>query len=97
MSVITEIENEKKDLDDASLREESSNGDYGDNDSINTDTLQNDKLNPSILKRNIMLKKSVIVYGKGRLTSSYNSSLPLHDPWSYINGMYKPIEGDRTA
>jgi hypothetical protein len=93
MSVIDKIANEKKGLDDSSLLEEGSIGDI-DNDSINTDTILNDKLNE---RKTLMLKKNVVVYGKGRLLSSYNSSLPLDDPWEYVNGMYKPIEGDRTA
>jgi hypothetical protein len=96
VSVINKIANEKKDIDDPSLLEENSTGDI-DNDSINTDTILDDKLNKSVLNRNMMLKKNIIVYGKGRLLSSYNSSLPLDDPWEYINGMYKPIEFDRTA
>ena len=31
--------------------------------------------------RTLILKKLQIDYGKGRLTSSYNSTLPLHYPW----------------
>lgn len=99
MSVIEKIASEKRNLNvDLALLEENSNGEIDiDNNSINTETIQTDLINKSVVNRKILLKKSVVVYGKGRLTSSYNSSLPLDDPWGYINGMYKPIEGDRTA
>lgn len=43
------------------------------------------------------LKTREVKYGKGRLTSTHNSTGPIVEPWEYVSHSYATVAGDRTA
>jgi len=43
------------------------------------------------------LKKREVKYGKGRLTSTHNSTGTIVEPWEHVSHSYSTLPGDRTA
>jgi hypothetical protein len=66
----------------------------GDEDSLGIQSEQSKKRN----ERNaqLFLRKKVVLYGKGRITSTHNTKGKLEEPWTTCGGRYSTLPGDRT-
>ena len=66
----------------------------GADDGNTTQTEHSKKMN----ERNaqLFLKKKVVLYGKGRITSTHNTKGKVEEPWSCCGGRYSTLPGDRT-
>jgi len=44
----------------------------------------------------LFLRKKVVLYGKGRITSTHNTKGKIEEPWTTCGGRYTTLPGDRT-